>query len=205
MILYKYGSRGTVVKQIQKALKLYPDGIFGTETEAAVCDFQKEHGLKADGIVGPSTLAKPIPVRLKKSKRVIKEIIIHCTATPEGCVVTPAMVRNWHKRQGWSDIGYHYLIGLHGELWTGRDVDIQGAHCADGGHNRYSIGVCYVGGLCKDSKTPKDTRTLRQKAALLNLLYDLRILYPDAKIYGHRDFAKKDCPCFDAKREYQDI
>ena len=204
-MIYKFGSRGAIVKQIQKALHLLPDGIFGLETEAAVCAFQKDNGLTVDGKVGPATIAKLIPVRLKKSRRVIKEIIVHCTATPEGAEVTPAMVRSWHKRQGWSDIGYHYLIGLHGELWTCRDVDIQGAHCADGGHNRYSIGVCYVGGMTKDNKTPKDTRTLKQKAAILKLLCDLRVLYPDAKIYGHRDFSAKSCPCFDAKQEYKDI
>ena len=194
-----------MVQQIQKALKLYPDGKYLLETEAAVCAFQRENGLKVDGIVGPATLAKLIPVRLKRSKRVIKEIIVHCTATAEGADVTPAMVRNWHKRQGWSDIGYHYLIGIHGETWTCRDVDVRGAHCADGGHNRFSIGVCYVGGLAKDGKTPKDTRTLKQKAALLSLLYELKRLYPEAVIYGHRDFAKKDCPCFDAKKEYSQI
>ena len=205
MTLYKYGSTGPVVVQIQRALKLYPDGKFLLDTEAAVRAFQKDHGLKVDGIVGPATLAKLIPVRFKKSRRVIKEIIVHCTATAEGANVTPAMVRNWHIRQGWSDIGYHYLIGLHGETWTCRDVDIQGAHCADGGHNRYSIGVCYVGGLAKDNKTPKDTRTDKQRYALIDLLCKLRVLYPDAKIYGHRDFARKDCPCFDARTEYKDI
>jgi hypothetical protein len=57
----------------------------------------------------------------------------------------------------------------------------------------------------KDLK-PKDTRTLRQKAALLNLLGDLKKIYPNAKIYGHHDFEpKKDCPCFDAKSEYKNI
>ena len=204
MTLYKKGSRGEIVKQIQKALHLLPDGIFGQLTEDAVKTFQRIHGLTPDGIVGPATLTKLIPVRIKKSKRAITEIIIHCTATPEGKDYTIDDVRRWHKDRGFSDVGYHYVIGRHGEVWEGRDVDIQGAHCAAGSHNRNSIGVCYVGGISSLNGKAKDTRTLAQKAAMLNLLNELLETYPNAKIYGHHDFERnKDCPCFDAKTEYR--
>ena len=211
MELYKKGSRGEDVKQIQKALAgaglaVIADGIYGQNTEDAVREFQKQNGLKADGVVGPATLAKLIPCRWKKSKRTIKEIIVHCTATPEGRNYTVEQCRADHKKQGWSDIGYHYLIYRDGSIHNGRDVDLIGAHCATGGHNTYSIGVAYVGGVAKDGKTSKDTRTLQQKAALLNLLTNLRRQYPQAKIYGHHDFEKKkDCPSFDAKTEYKDL
>lgn len=203
MTLYKKGSRGSVVILIQQALHLYPDGIFGNQTEDAVKEFQKEKGLKPDGIVGPSTMSKLVPLMTKRSKRVIKEIIVHCSATAEGRDFTVEDIRRWHKQQGWSDIGYHYVIGRHGEKWTGRDVDVSGAHCE--GHNRNSIGVCYIGGLDAAGKKAKDTRTLQQKAVMLSLLTELKRLYPQAKIYGHRDFARKDCPCFDAKNEYKNI
>ena len=66
MTLYKRGSRGDMVRQIQKALHLLADGIFGSQTEEAVKNFQMMNGLKVDGIVGPATLAKLIPQRLKK-------------------------------------------------------------------------------------------------------------------------------------------
>jgi N-acetylmuramoyl-L-alanine amidase len=131
---------------------------------------------------------------------------VHCAATPEGKPFTVDDVRRWHRQQGWTDIGYHYVVGLRGELWLGRDVDIQGAHCAAGGHNRKSIGVCYIGGVARDGKTPKDTRTPEQKATLLKLLTDLRKLYPGMRIYGHHDFERgKACPSFDAKNEYRTI
>lgn len=215
MNLYKRGSTGEVVKQIQKALAgagfaVIPDGIYGKITEEAVKAYQSRNGLKSDGIVGPATLAKLIPCRFKKSKRRIKEIIIHCTATPEGQNYTVEQCRADHKKQGWSDIGYHYLIYRDGSVHEGRNVDYIGAHCAAGGHNTYSIGIAYVGGVENKPgvpyarQKPKDTRTLAQKAALLSLLMDLRKLYPDAKIYGHHDFEpKKQCPCFDAKLEYR--
>ena len=203
MEIYKIGSRGEVVKQIQKALHLLPDGIYGIMTRDAVVQFQIDHGLKADGIVGPATLAKLIPVRWKRSKRTIKEIIVHCSATPEGKDYTVVDIRKWHKQQGWSDIGYHYVVYRNGHIEPGRDVDIIGAHCE--GHNANSIGVCYIGGVARDGKTSKDTRTLAQKAALISVLTELRQMYPQAKIYGHRDFSHKDCPCFDAKKEYSKI
>lgn len=198
---YKKGSRGEIVRQIQKALHLYPDGIFGPLTEERVKQFQNEHGLKVDGIVGPTTLALLIPSRLKKSRRTINEIIIHCTATPEGRECTVTEIRRWHIQRGFSDIGYHYVIHLDGRVDEGRNIDIAGAHCT--GHNANSIGVVYVGGCAKDGKTPKDTRTEAQKSALANLLLDLRKLYPRATIHGHRDFANKACPSFDATHEYR--
>jgi hypothetical protein len=46
------------VKNIQKALGLVADGVFGPKTDAAVKAFQKAHGLTVDGQVGPSTWDK---------------------------------------------------------------------------------------------------------------------------------------------------
>ena len=105
MMIYKQGSRGEMVAQIQRALHLKADGIFGPLTTEAVKDFQAAHGLTVDGIVGPATLALLIPARLKTSKRHINEIIIHCTDTEEGRDYTVDDVRRWHKERGWSDIG----------------------------------------------------------------------------------------------------
>lgn len=210
MTIYKRGLRGEGVKQIQKALHLYPDGIFGILTEEALKEFQALHKLTPDGIAGPATLAMLIPFMLKKSKRHITELIVHCSATPEGKDYTVNDIRKWHKDQGWSDIGYHYVIYRDGTMVNGRDVDLVGAHCNKGGHNQHSIGICYVGGtenkpgVKAHLQKAKDTRTDEQKAALLSLLMDLKKLYPKAHIYGHRDFdSGKACPSFDARNEYK--
>ena len=64
--------------------------------------------------------------------------------------------------------------------------------------------MCYVGGVDKDGN-PKDTRTERQRIQLKQLLIQLLILYPGARIYGHRDFANKACPSFDATKEYKEL
>mgnify|MGYP002653780041 CR=1 FL=1 len=56
--LVKQGSRGTVVKQIQRKVGVTADGVFGPKTKAAVKRWQKRKGLAADGIVGPRTGTK---------------------------------------------------------------------------------------------------------------------------------------------------
>lgn len=132
--------------------------------------------------------------------RAINEIIVHCTATPEGREVTVSDINRWHKEQGYDGIGYHFVVDLDGNIHQGRAIERVGAHCK--GHNSHSIGVCYVGGLAADCKTPKDTRTMAQRAALEAVLRQLKGQFPAAIIYGHRDFANKACPCFDAYNEY---
>jgi N-acetylmuramoyl-L-alanine amidase len=93
------------------------------------------------------------------------------------------------------------VVELDGKLVVGRDIAKVGAHTK--GHNADSIGVCYVGGVESDGITPKDTRTDSQKLSLLNLITVLKSMYPEAVVYGHRDFSTKACPSFDAKKEYE--
>ena len=195
--------KGYDVETLQRALNLYPDGIFGKLTEEAVKEFQKAHGLEPDGIVGEKTWKALGLITLNKSKRTINEIIVHCTASYEGQPLTVDAIRRIHMRErGWSDIGYHYVVYLDGSIHDGRNVNISGAHCT--GHNTHSIGVVYVGGLDKNGKA-KDTRTPAQKEGLLKLLKELKRLYPKATIHGHREYANKACPCFDAKKEYKGL
>ena len=230
MDIYKRGSRGEGVRLLQKALStagyaVIPDGIYGIITEEAVKAYQKDNGLRPDGIAGPATLGKLLASKIsnKKSKRRIDEIIIHCTATPEGKQMSIDEIRRGHRQRGFSDIGYHYVVMLDGSVQNGRDVDLIGAHALN--HNAHSIGVSYVGGLENSPGVPydklkaKDTRNEKQKKALVDLLKVLRLNFPKANIIGHRDTSPdkngngliepsewiKMCPCFDAIKEYKDI
>ena len=60
--LSRYGSRGAEVSQIQTKLKRWGyyngnvDGIYGSQTLAAVKYFQRSNGLTVDGIAGTRTL-----------------------------------------------------------------------------------------------------------------------------------------------------
>ena len=136
--------------------------------------------------------------------RKIDKLIVHCSATREGQYISVDTIRDWHVNgRGWNDIGYHFYIDLDGNIFKGRNIEKMGAHCK--GQNRYSIGVCYCGGVEKDGKTPKDTRNEKQKESLLAVLRTLKAMFPDSTIHSHRDFAKKACPSFDATSEYLDL
>lgn len=134
--------------------------------------------------------------------RNINLIIVHCSATPEGRNVAVADFDRWHRERGFDGIGYHYVVYIDGSVHEGRPLNKVGAHCK--GHNAHSIGICYIGGVDLNGK-PKDTRTLAQKDALVNLLMRLKRRFPKAVIRGHRDFAAKACPSFDATKEYAGI
>jgi N-acetylmuramoyl-L-alanine amidase len=139
----------------------------------------------------------------------IKNIIVHCSATREGDdSINAEVIDQWHKKRGWKGIGYHFVVLIDGSIETGRMINKCGAHTK--GMNCSSIGVCYIGGVeserNEDGKyEAKDTRTPEQIATLLELLRLLKKIYPEAKINGHRDFAAKACPSFDATTEYCNI
>lgn len=135
--------------------------------------------------------------------RVINEIIVHCTATPEGRPVSVAEIDAWHRARGWSGCGYHRIVGLNGERWAGRAIEKIGAHVS--GHNTGTVGLVYVGGVAKDGKTAKDTRTAAQKESLIAEIIDLRDRFNIGKISGHNEYAAKACPSFDASAEYDEL
>lgn len=136
---------------------------------------------------------------MKENSRKIDEIIVHCSATPAGRDVSAAEIRAWHLQRGFRDIGYHYVVRTDGTVEEGRPLRQAGAHCT--GHNARSIGICYVGG-CDAAMRPADTRTPAQRESLLQLIGRLRAMYPGISVHGHRDYAAKACPSFDATGEY---
>ena len=138
--------------------------------------------------------------------RKIDKIVVHCTAGNQSN--TARDIVDYHTRpvsrggRGWKTPGYHYIIEADGRIVNTVPED----RISNGvkGHNSTAINVCYVGGVDVTRKglPPVDNRTPAQKASLLSLLRMLRGKYPQAKIYGHRDFAPKACPTSDAKTEY---
>lgn len=135
--------------------------------------------------------------------RTITLIIIHCSAVRPSQTSSAQQIDFWHRKRGWSGIGYHYVVRRDGTVERGRPEAKVGAHCLN--HNRHSIGVCYEGGLDAQGR-PADTRTEAQKRALLTLVRELKGRYQRAIVVSHHTFdPRKACPCFHAEREYRDV
>ena len=112
--------------------------------------------------------------------REIRLLVIHCSATRCDRSFPVEALRRAHLHRGFASIGYHFYITRDGEVHPCRPVHQIGAHAT--GWNDKSIGICYEGGLDED--------------------------YPRARILGHYQLSHtvhKACPCFDAKKEYEEL
>ena len=66
------------------------------------------------------------------------------------------------------------------------------------GFNSVSRHIVYVGGLAKDGKTPKDTRTALQRSEMARYIREFHKRHPKVRIVGHHDLNRaKACPSFD--------
>ena len=180
------------------------DGMFGPQTlrasEMSMAVGQPNPEPDKHAMTAPQLAPMPANrINLKKAGRPINELIWHCAATPEGRDFTVNDIRSWHRARGWSDIGYHFVVYRDGTIHEGRPIEQIGAHVA--GRNTGTIGACYIGGVARDGKTAKDTRTHEQRAAMLWLTRELAKLYQLDRISGHRQFAAKACPSFDVRTD----
>ncbi len=139
--------------------------------------------------------------------RDIREIIVHCSATPPSMDIGAAEIRAWHtspgwqgSKGGWSDIGYHFVIRLDGRVEPGRPVDRIGAHVR--GRNANSIGVCMIGGVDEDG-VARNTFSAAQWTALQALVVGLAAEH-GADVRGHNEFAAKACPSFRVAQWWRD-
>ena len=143
--------------------------------------------------------------------RKINEIIIHCSATRPGWMIKSSIdkqvaeIKRWHvKLNGWSDIGYHYIIGRNGEVRLGRAVERVGAHTR--GRNKNSIGICLIGGYGSAATDSfEDHFTSKQWDVLHGLLNKLEDDYGTVGVHGHNEYAAKGCPGFNVQTEIVDI
>jgi len=81
------------------------------------------------------------------------------------------------KKNHWSSIGYHFLIGKRGQIYYSRDLKYAGAHTF--GYNKNSIGIALFGNF--DETEP----TTKQIVSLNNLVDALKQEYKIKKVLGH--------------------
>lgn len=125
-----------------------------------------------------------------------KYLTIHCAATPEGRANTAADVSRWDVER-FGQVSYHWVIELDGNKVRTLPDSQRGAHVARA--NTGNIGVCYIGGMDRQMKAPKDTRTPAQREALRTLVRTYQERYPGIIVRGHNEWpgVKKACPSFD--------
>ena len=94
---------------------------------------------------------------------------------------------------GWSDVGYHWVLEVDGTVVEGRPEHVTGAHVA--GYNSANLGICMIG---------TDEYTQEQWDSLEKLLIEKSQQYnvPIKNIRGHCDYDKKkpNCPGFNVEK-----
>ena len=123
----------------------------------------------------------------------VRFLVLHCSASRCNEDYSVEQLRRDHKARGFYDIGYHFYIRKDGTMTQHRKLLEVGAHARP--YNRCSIGICYEGGLDEQGK-PCNTMTTEQETRLIDLFRNLKILFPKAKIVGHRDLpgtTPKEC------------
>ena len=149
----------------------------------------------------------------------MKYLVLHCTATPEGREVSSKEIRHWHTDpvkkggRGGKQVGYTDLFHLDGTVErlvkNNEDAEVDPWEVTNGaaGYNSVSRHVVYAGGLAKDGKTAKDTRTAAQLKAMTDYVRNFHERFPQIKIVGHRDLpgVTKACPSFDVKAWLESI
>ncbi len=154
----------------------------------------------------------------------VKKIVVHCSA---GFGDKASILAYWKNILKWRSVGYHRLIGLHGEIHELAKFEdyTNGVK----GHNSTTLHVCYIGGVEKDKLGKfhaKDTRTPEQKKSIIFVIQEMQQYLSKAgvdiskiQIVGHRDFSPdqnhdgviasweriKECPSFDAITEYKGL
>ncbi len=147
--------------------------------------------------------------------RRIKYIAVHCTAGSQKQSVG-SLLHFFSKVKKWKAPGYHYVVESSGKIT--QLLDEERVSNGVKGFNSITINIAWFGGIDERGKAV-DNRTEEQKKSLVQLIGMLKKKYPDAQVQGHRDFSPdknrngkvdvweriKECPCFDAKDEYEDI
>lgn len=218
----KKGSKGEDVKKLQQLLHISADGIFGSGTEKAVMQFQKEHGLTQDGIVGPNTwkalgvtstvtsskvvdpsvVYSPLNCCITKANRAIKYLVIHYTAGASSAAGrAKGMKSSWEKSKKASAD-----FGVDDATMVQFNPDPSSYYCwaVGGGNgitnaNSISIEICSNLKSGTSASKPNHEGWYYTEASLNNAVKLAKILMkkyniPIERVVRHYDVTGKLCP-----------
>ncbi|GAB6170879.1 hypothetical protein JCM15765_03570 [Paradesulfitobacterium aromaticivorans] len=128
-----------------------------------------------------------------------EKIVVHHSASPTtvrmGRKTVPVdvdMIRDWHLANGWSDIGYNYVILPDGRCEDGRPLNLPGAHCKAGGRNFIGIGICLVGNFSLTQVPEAQLKGLVDK--ILSLMDEHELKVSDVELHREVPEAHTECP-----------
>jgi len=104
--------------------------------------------------------------------------------------VSATEIHRLHLANGWSGIGYHYVIHKNGMIERGRPRDTLGAHTYN--YNESSIGIVLDGNF--EDSTPTDAQIERAAILVASLSHIYNISPNDNNLLGHRDLISTLCP-----------
>ena len=123
-------------------------------------------------------------------REVTDMIVIHHTGNPTDDDLSAEQINESHINQGWTCIGYHYVIRKNGNIEKGRPDWAIGAHAY--GDNDHTLGIHLSGNFEIGTPTQKQIESCAHLVAFLCDKYGIEI--NDDNIVGHRDLDSTACP-----------
>lgn len=146
-----------------------------------------------------------LEAEMKQASREITEVVTHWTDTYSNKNIGSEELHDMHNALGLNGIAYHYVIRRDGSLQRGRPLKNTGQHAPVNGHDKYSIGIAFVGGYNCPTGTPNPEAYLSAQSLTRSQMNTFemfcRAFYssrPGGQILGHNDIdLKENDPGFD--------
>ena len=117
------------------------------------------------------------------------KIVIHHTGNPTDDNLSAIAIHSSHQAQGWSGIGYHYVVRKDGTVEEGRPHWTIGAHAY--GDNSHTIGIHVCGNF--EIGQPTDAQIESLAMLISGLAYDYGLPINDETVVAHRDLMPTAC------------
>ena len=116
--------------------------------------------------------------------------VIHHTGNPQDDDLSALQINASHQAQGWTCIGYHFVVRKNGDIEVGRPHWTVGAHAY--GENSHTIGIHLSGNF--EEATPTEAQIESTAMLLAKYATDYELPIDREHIVGHRDLMATDCP-----------
>uniref|UniRef100_A0A8C3FN04 Peptidoglycan-recognition protein n=1 Tax=Chrysemys picta bellii TaxID=8478 RepID=A0A8C3FN04_CHRPI len=146
-------------------------------------------------IVSRSQWGARAPKNRVRLRTPVPFVIIHHTegnpcTSQASCSRQVRGIQNYHMNSnGWSDIGYNFLIGEDGNVYEGRGWSTMGAHAKNWNHK--SLGFSFLGSF--SSRVPNNA-ALNAAKSLIQCAVSKGFLSRSYFLKGHRNVNPTDCP-----------